>query len=115
MRFVIGGRQAGKTIALLDWVRAGRRRATYPFWSRVIVTATEREASRLRKEGGLEFRQVFSFADWRLAHRTQADVEIAVDDIDLLLRHLIGDVQVASATGQIGLPMWEPRGDAASF
>lgn len=76
-------RQGGKTHTLVEWVKAGP--------GRIIVTADEREAQRLRREYGLTAVQVLSSH----AHRQLADYgplanRIAVDNLDIWLRSVFG-------------------------
>jgi hypothetical protein len=64
-----------------------------PYWSRILLFHNIAEAVRIRNEYDLDYRQVFSFNEWRGTHgkRISADeVEIAVDNLDLLLSDMFG-------------------------
>jgi 3-deoxy-D-manno-octulosonic-acid transferase len=50
MYVFIHGRRYGKTLAALEWAEQAQLLEQAPFWDRVIVTATKKEAERLRAE-----------------------------------------------------------------
>lgn len=100
MKFIVLPRQAGKTHMLVEWVRKGVETRSYPFWSRVILTPNIREADRIRGEYQLDYTQVYSLDEWRTAHLGPRSVEIGVDNLDWVLRDLLGDVRVVTATGE---------------
>lgn len=85
MNVEVCGRGAGKTYRLVQWVKDGEETDSYPGWSRVLLTHSIDEAQRLRSEYELDYRQVFSYAEWRDAHLGPKPVDIAVDNVDLLL------------------------------
>lgn len=87
-------RQGGKTHVLVEWVKAGP--------GRVIITADEREAQRLRRDYRLTSAQVLSSH----AHRQLAGYEplsnrVAVDNLDLWLRSHFGQVEMVSLTDPV--------------
>ena len=86
----MNGRQAGKTYALVQWVKDGEETDSYPGWSRVILTHSLEEAQRLRSLYDLEYRQVFSVNEWKTARLGRKPVDIAVDNADMILAHVIG-------------------------
>lgn len=90
MKVIVSGRQAGKTYALVQWVKEGEQTDSYPGWSRVILTHSILEAARLRADYDLDYRQVFSVAEWQKAHLGRKLVEIGVDNADLVLAAHIG-------------------------
>lgn len=90
MRVIVNGRQAGKTHALMKWVKEGEETDSYPGWSRVILTHSLEEAQRLRTLYDLDYRQVFSVNEWKNARLGRKPVDVAVDNADLILAHMIG-------------------------
>jgi hypothetical protein len=85
VKVIARGRQAGKTYALVQWVREGEETDSYPGWSRVLICHSLDEAMRIHKEHDLDYRQVFSAAGWKNARLGRTRVEIAVDNADLVL------------------------------
>lgn len=86
----------GKTARLLAWVQAGRPLDRYPFWSRVIIVPSLKQAEELRKtlktlRPDLDtYRWVFDYGEWYMARVGARDVEIAVDNVEALVRNAIG-------------------------
>jgi hypothetical protein len=98
---LVTDRHEGKTNALVEWVRAGQRSDLYPFWTRVLVVPLRRRAQEVRERFGLDSHQVFDLHVWREARGINRDVEVAVDDVDELLRGwLPGRVARVSMTGR---------------
>jgi hypothetical protein len=94
MKIYVGDRGDGKTHALIEWVKEGQTRASYPGWTRVLITHTLREAERLRGYGNpyrLDYRQVFSVHEWRTGRFVREGLQIAVDNVDLVLNELLGN------------------------
>lgn len=90
-QIVVRPRQAGKTSAAVQWVREGVSTNSYPFWSRVLLVPSIHEAGRIRKDyPELDYRQVFSFAEWRNARLGRMPVEVAVDNVEALIAQTIG-------------------------
>lgn len=111
IEYIVGGRQSGKTSRLLEWVAEGEPREGYPFWSRVLVVHNRQEVLRLRSiiradpERPLfedDPHRVYDLDDWRSAHIQQRDVEVALDNLDLMIAHLVGPGRLsrASMTGR---------------
>lgn len=98
---IIGGRREGKTTKLLEWLNGAQRRPYYPFWDRVLLVHTTDRAQHLRiglrkdaelkgiEDSSLYYNLVYSFEEWKGA-RLGGDVEIAVDDVDLLINRYFG-------------------------
>jgi len=102
MRVIVNGRQAGKTYALVQWVKEGEQTNSYPGWSRVILTHTIDEAQRLRGLYELDYRQVFSVSEWRTARLGRRPVDVALDNADLVLASYLGQMPAKIAmTGSI--------------
>ena len=102
MKVTANGRQAGKTYALVEWVREGERTDSYPGWSRVILTHSCDEARRVRSLYRLDYRQVFSVNEWKDFRLGSGSVEIAVDNVDILLHHMIDQrPNIVTMTGHV--------------
>lgn len=97
MEVIVRPRQAGKTTQLVEWVREGSAVPFYPFFDRVIVTQSLNRGMWLRSHFGLEYNQVYHLEDWRRA-RIVADVDIAIDDGDDMLQHLVGHGRLVKVT-----------------
>lgn len=63
-----------------------------PGWSRVLLCPTIEAADRVRRDYSdeLDYRQVFSWNEWRNARIGRQPVEVAVDNADLLVAQFIG-------------------------
>lgn len=90
MKVVVNGRQSGKTFQVVQWLKEGVETDSYPGWSRVLLCHSIEEADRLRKDYDLDYRQVFSVREWQGAHLGRKPVEVALDNADLVLAHLLG-------------------------
>lgn len=100
MKIDVRPRQAGKTYALVEWVREGVEDPTWPFWTRIIVTHSEDEARRIRRYYDLDDHQVFCFRDWQGRYRYSAAApEIAIDNLDLILSNLGIRADIVTMTG----------------
>lgn len=101
MKILVDSRQTGKTDKLVEWVRQGEKIYSYPHWTRVILTSSIVEAERVRTIYNLDYRQVFSVGEWRHAKLGLSPVEIGIDNLDLVLRNLLGFVpDIATLTGE---------------
>jgi hypothetical protein len=101
---IVNERQSGKTYALIQWVKDGEQTDSYPGWSRVILTDTIKEAQRLRNLYDLDYRQVFSVREWQNARLGPKRVDIAVDNVDLVLTAWLRQMpSVITATGRADL------------
>lgn len=98
----ICGRGGGKTTHLVEWVRGGHELDVYPGWSRVIVTPTADIAKWTRSHFNLARRQVFSFDDWRGSYGIGRSVEVALDNLDMMLPDLPGVIRRVTITGVVG-------------
>lgn len=109
-RWVVDGRATGRTTALLSWLLGGEPVRGYPGWSRMLVVL---DASMARYTSGLDadaaerFYRAAGFninnviitpADLRRMHGIDRSVEVAVDDVEVLLREALGGWIVAVAT-----------------
>lgn len=86
------GRQGGKTHTLVEWVKAGA--------GRVIVTADEQEAQRLRRVYGLSAAEVISNHGLRqMVTWGPLGNRLAIDNLDIWLRSQFGsNVELVSLT-----------------
>ena len=90
-QIIVRPRQAGKTHAAVEWVLEGEATDSYPGWTRVLLTQSITEADRVRQAfPELDYRQVFSFNEWRNARLGAKPVEVAVDNADMILASLLG-------------------------
>lgn len=103
MRVVVRGRRGGKTHRMVQWVLEGVKTGSYPFWNRVLVVSTINEADYLRRTWPeLDYRQVFSWDEWRKARLGALPVEVAVDNADQVLAGVLGQsVSAISVTGSV--------------
>lgn len=91
MRIETGGRQTGRTTKMIEWLKGN------PY--SVLVVANEGEARRLRdlydSDGimGIQYRIVGARAQLNRRPSFHSP-QIAIDDADLILRDLFGDVKV---------------------
>jgi hypothetical protein len=92
VRVIARGRQAGKTYDLIQWVKEGKETNSYPGWSRVLLCHTLEEAQRIRTDYDVDYRQVFGVTEWGAARLGRKPVEIAVDNADLVLASLLGQM-----------------------
>lgn len=136
-RWLVADRREGATTALLAWLLAGRRRDTWPGWSRLLVVRDAQELHRIRRDhpdidqalrirgaaGGLG-KLVLTPGDvgGHLVGRGRQGVEFAVDDrVDLVdrLRQLGCHVAIVATTGTTTTPAdllnetWQQRAPVA--
>lgn len=78
-------RGGGKTTRLVEWQKGGKEQGK----RRVILTATEADAEWLRREHGLVRSAAMSVERARTTLLAGQDVEIAVDNVDIVLRGLL--------------------------
>jgi hypothetical protein len=101
IRFILAGRQTGKTERLLEWL--GSQTISEP-QSRVIVCHSDVEAVRLRKicdERGwlIAPSQILSAESVRRGGLRGHAVLVAVDNLDLVLPQLLGaQIDVVTST-----------------
>lgn len=81
-KFIVTGRRGGKTTAMIAWLREQPS-------NRVIVTATEREAERLRREYNLEHYQVKAAERVRSGGLRGQQVTVGVDNADWVLSNIL--------------------------
>ena len=95
MHIIVRPRQAGKTHAIVQWILAGEKTNSYPGWSRVLLCHDLASADYVRKQfPELDYRQVFSWREWRERRPGPKPVEVAVDNADLILAQAIGQYAV---------------------
>jgi hypothetical protein len=95
-------RQAGKTHEAVQWVLAGEQTDSYPNWSRVLLCHSIEESIRIRSSfPELDYRQVFSYEEWRKARLGNKPVEVAVDNADILIERVVGQrASVVTISGE---------------
>lgn len=109
---IVGGRQSGKTMRLLEWVAEGERIPRYPGWNRVLVVHSIDESLRLRSiiradpENPMfedDAHRVYSFEEWREAVGVSPEVQVALDNAEFALARLIGPGMLTkvSLTGEV--------------
>ena len=108
MKVIAGGRGSGRTTKLVEWLKGGRRLESYPYWSRVVLTPTERQALWLRNEvirrylgrpgpSGITH-AVFSIDQWLRARGSNPEVEVAIDNVEEILWGAIGHGNLTTVT-----------------
>jgi hypothetical protein len=80
-------RQAGKTETLVAWAKRNP--------NRIIVVMDERERERLVRTYGLCPEQV---RHWNSNAPRSGGYEVAIDNLDLILQHVYGDVKIVTVT-----------------
>lgn len=103
MEIIIGGRRCGKTTKCLEWVDEAERVQGYPFWNRILLTVSQREADRLRQalrrrarargerdSAGLIYNKVYCVEEWQRTRVGAEEVKVMIDNADLVLQDLIG-------------------------
>lgn len=102
MKFMVAGRQEGKTCELVRWVLEGHETSSYPFWTRVILTCSVSRAMHIRHDyPELDYRQVFTMNEWRHAHLGPMTVEVGIDDVNDYLASEFGNVTFVTASGEL--------------
>ena len=95
MEVVVGGRGSGKTTAMIDWLREHEYG--------VLYVTTETEAARLREQydpdGTLGMAARIVPAHQGALRGSVYRPEVAIDNVDMVLRQLFGDVQVVTMRG----------------
>ena len=118
IRWYIADRAQGKTTDLITWVKLGKRKQGWPYWTRIIIEPNRAmadqlrgkrrpvESSRMYNKYGLDYHQVFYFDEWKDAHRGRLSgsdhLEIGLDNVDILLGYILGawgQIARATATG----------------
>lgn len=82
---LVGGRQSGKTHAVVEWVKAGRAQST----PRTIVVRDNAYRDRMRRDFDLTHEEIVSWRSLR-DDRDPAAREYAVDEADEVLAGLLG-------------------------
>ena len=90
MKVIVNGRQSGKTHTLVEWIKEGEETDSYPGWSRILLCHSLEEAQRIRQLYDLDYRQVFAVSEWKTARMGRKPVDIAVDNVDLILTSYLG-------------------------
>ena len=95
MEIIVGGRGSGKTAAMIDWLREHEYG--------VLYVATEDEAAWLREQydpdGTLGMAARIVPAYQGALRGSVYRPEVAIDNVDMVLRQLFGDVRVVTMTG----------------
>jgi carotenoid cleavage dioxygenase-like enzyme len=87
MRIFQAERRMGKTETLVAWAKQSP--------SRIIVVADERERERLVRTYELRPEQV---RHWNSNAPRSGGYEVAIDNLDLILQHVYGDVKIVTVT-----------------
>ena len=85
-------RQHGKTTRLLYWLEEKA--------DRVLITFSGYEAQRLKELKPTLANRIYSFHAWKRQVFSRHEYEIAVDNIDIILYELLGNVTIISLTGE---------------
>ena len=94
---LVGGRQAGKTRRLLEWVAYGERTNGYPGWSRVLIVHSVGEVMRLRSIIRAtdppmfldDAHRIYHLEDWQTALVTGEPPVVALDSAEIYLARLV--------------------------
>ena len=109
LKVIAGGRGSGRTTKLVEWLKGGRPLTSYPFWSRVVLTTTQRQAmwlrnDVLRRDPDLRgpflgtSRWVFSIDEWLRVRGMSREVEVAIDNAEEILWSAIGYGNLTTVT-----------------
>ncbi len=96
MKVIKGGRQTGKTYSMIQWLRDNEYG--------ILVVDTEFAATRLRDrcdpDGimGLRYR-IVTTRSWLNRRPSFHAPSVAIDDVDLVLKSMFGNVEVVTMTG----------------
>lgn len=105
MDFAVMHRCEGKTHLAVEWIKADP-------CGRVLLTVSEISAAQVRKQYGLDDKQVMSYRSAPARLRGRSNIELAVDDLDAILPALLGigpvPVALVTATGNLSVPTLEP-------
>jgi hypothetical protein len=97
---LVGGRAAGRTTRLIEWVLDGEKAQGYPGWTRVMVVPTMRELDALRDIvhkrvgehvpwGEIDFsHRFYAWAEWRNVGMVNPQTQVGIDDLDRILSPL---------------------------
>jgi len=110
IQWYISARQEGKTHALVNWVKGGRKVSYWPYWDRVILVSSRREADILRRPVAdetrydLDYHQVFTVDEWKkgIQSRIRGPIVLGIDNIEYFLNRMLfntGYSQIAMITG----------------
>lgn len=104
MRMVVSGRAGGKTYAGLHWLAADPEH-------RVMVVLSERdaqyllvEAQRLFPNDGITAQNFVGYHQALGGSMRGRNVRVLVDNADVMLRELLGDVEVMTASATVDSP-----------
>lgn len=90
----INGRQTGKTMALLNWLKF------YP--NGVILVHNQSEKERLLGLPGVVDSQVETVDSWIAGAKDgRSPGPVAVDNIEFMIQHFLGPVDQVTATGEL--------------
>lgn len=95
MEFVQGGRQTGKTHALAAWAKEAS--------NRVILVASNREAFHYRHDQGVD--SVFTFDQWSRLRQGRSQSEVAIDNLEWVVQHIVGHRHVSGPVTMHSTPM----------
>lgn len=114
MKILIAPRQAGKTLALVEHIKGGEKRASG--WTRVLLCSSEREAARLRHDYDLDAGQCMSTRDWSTYRQGHLPPEsVAVDNIEDWFYSQFGLVpDLVTSSAAVEVQNLEHSGDPAA-
>lgn len=104
MKFYITGRRAGKTSIVLDWFCAAPLERMVVMPDAVQARRFAQEAFKRLKSGNPDmtfdriYRQVVPASSNHLL-RGRRDITVGVDNVDMILSYLFGDVKLVIGTG----------------
>ena len=97
--FIISDRQEGKTSQLIQWLKAEPDDRT-----RILVCMNTSERDRIReKYPDVDMNRIIVFSPFWYEGWDTSEFEIAIDNAEILLSHVLGGVNVAvvTATGMV--------------
>lgn len=102
MRTVIAPRGQGKTQAAIDWLSGGYAIDSFPWWSRILLVPDQGQKNWIVQHYGLKKDQtmIYSFEEWKntKARGTKLGLEVAIDNVDMLLNGMLHGQRVKLVT-----------------
>lgn len=96
MKLLFMNRQRGKTTRLMKWLFQAERREAFPYWNRIVLVHSVSERDRIIREFGrgnevltkVLKEQVHVWSDWQKKSHGATKVQIAIDNLDLILAQM---------------------------
>lgn len=114
IEWFISERQRGKTTALIEWVKQGRKVNYYPGWDRIILVSSRQEADLLRggepetNKYGLEYHQVYYLDEWKTMWQggVAGPITLGIDNVEFFLNRMLFNtaysrIAVITGTGKV--------------